>query len=308
VAVATRSRAGARRFELSPTAFRRVAVAAAVALWAIVVTGALVRLTASGLGCESWPGCEAGGFFPAADHHAFVEFGNRAFSLFPIVLSVAAAVGARRTAGLPGWVRWLALATLVGTLGQAPLGFITIYFDLHPLLVLSHFLLALVVLATAVVVAVEARSLERGRAEPLLPPRFRLPSVAVVLTGCALVVTGALVTAAGPHSGGSDIRRYGNLIDAMWIHVRAAAVFGVLFAAVVVVLWRRRAEQPRALRAAFVVLALLVAQMAVGELQWRTELPWGLVLLHVGLAGAVWGALVALIYALWRPPTDLTAA
>jgi cytochrome c oxidase assembly protein subunit 15 len=308
VTVATRPTARLRRFELSATAFRRLAVATAVALWAIVVSGALVRLTASGLGCESWPGCETGSFFPASDHHAFVEFGNRTFSLIPIALSAVAAFAAWRTAALPARVRWLALATVVGTLAQAPLGFITIYFDLHPLLVLSHFLLALVVLATAVIVAVEAWAVEAGRGEPLLPRRLRAPSVALVLAGCVLIVTGTLATAAGPHSGGSDIRRYGNLIDAMWLHVRAAAVFGVLFAALLVILWRRRATQPRAFGAAAAVLAVLVVQMGVGELQWRTELPWGLVLVHVGLAGAVWGLLVALVYAFWRPPKPLTRA
>jgi cytochrome c oxidase assembly protein subunit 15 len=305
MAVATRS-AARGRLELTATGFRRLAVAAALALWGIVVSGALVRLTASGLGCQSWPGCEAGSFFPESNHHAFVEFGNRAFSLIPIALTAATAVGAWRTPGLARWVRWLAVATVAGTVGQAPLGFITIYFDLHPLLVLSHFLLALVVLATAAGVAVEAWGHERGRAdEPVLPRRFLWPSIAVVAAGGVLVVTGGLATAAGPHSGGSDIRRYGDLLDAMWVHVRAAAVFGVLYAALLVLLWRRRREYRRAFLAAAGVLVLLLCQMSVGELQWRTQLPWGLVLVHVALAGAVWGSLVALVWSLWRPPTPL---
>ena len=83
----TRVRVRAR--ELSPAGLRRLAVATAAALYLIVISGSLVRLTSSGLGCESWPGCEAGSFFPEDSHHAFVEFGNRVFSLFPIVLSLA---------------------------------------------------------------------------------------------------------------------------------------------------------------------------------------------------------------------------
>ena len=83
-----------RSFELTPTVFAWVALAAAVSLYAIVVSGAVVRLTASGLGCESWPGCEAGSFFPASDAHAFVEFGNRVVATFPLTLTLAAWVAA----------------------------------------------------------------------------------------------------------------------------------------------------------------------------------------------------------------------
>ena len=140
-----------RARELSPTGLRRLAVATAAALYLIVISGSLVRLTSSGLGSESWPGCEAGSFFPEESHHAFVEFGNRVFSLFPIVLSLALWIAAWRASGLPRWVTWVAALTFLGTIGQAPLGMVTIYSDLHPLLVMSHFLLALVVLAGAIV-------------------------------------------------------------------------------------------------------------------------------------------------------------
>src|SRR5215210_496552 len=136
-----------RAFELSAAAFRLLALASAASLYVIVVSGAVVRLTASGLGCETWPGCEAGSFFPASSYHAFVEFGNRAVALLPLTLTLLAWLGARRTPGVPRWAQWTAAATFVGTLAQAPLGLLTIRFDLHPLLVIAHFLLALVVLA-----------------------------------------------------------------------------------------------------------------------------------------------------------------
>jgi len=99
----------ARALELSPRAFRRLALATAISLYVIVVSGAVVRLTASGLGCESWPGCEAGSFFPASDHHAFVEFGNRAVSIFPILLTLATAIGALFVRGLPRWAACVAV-------------------------------------------------------------------------------------------------------------------------------------------------------------------------------------------------------
>jgi cytochrome c oxidase assembly protein subunit 15 len=295
----------ARTREVSPTTFRRLAVATAAALYLIVISGALVRLTASGLGCESWPGCEAGSFFPEESHHAWVEFGNRVFSLVPILLSLLLPLAARRTPALPRRVVWIAAGTFAGTIGQAPLGMVTIYSELHPLLVLSHFLLALVVLAGAVVVAVEALGRERGWARPDLPRWARPASLGLVGACGVLVVTGTLSTAAGPHSGGADIRRLGSLVDAVYVHVRATAVFGVLLAALVALLWRRRRAVPGIGAVAVLLLAVLLVQMGVGELQWRTALPWGVVLVHVALAAAVWALTVLLAVVVWRTPAPL---
>ena len=301
--VASTERLRAR--ELSPTAFRRLALAAAVSLYVIVVSGAIVRLTGSGLGCESWPGCEAGSFFPESSSHAFVEFGNRVVALFPITLSLLAWVGATRTRELPRWVVWTALATFLGTIAQAPLGFVTIYFGLHPLLVLAHFVLALLVLAGAVVVALEAWGNERGFARSLPPRHLRLGGVAVAAASFALVMTGTLVTAAGPHSGGPDVRRFGVLSEVIEVHVAATGAFGVLFAAVLVALARRRERFPGVFTLGVVVLVLLLVQMAVGEIQWRTQLPWEVVLVHVALAAAVWAGTIALASSLLRPVAPL---
>ena len=294
-----------RGFALAPATFRKLAFAAALSLYLIVVSGALVRLTASGLACESWPGCEAGSFFPEESHHAFVEFGNRVFSLFPIVLSLALWIATWRASGLPRWVTWTAGLTFLGTIGQAPLGMITIYSDLHPLLVMTHFLLALVVLAGAIVVAVETFGHERGWARPELPRWTRPASLVLALACGVLVVTGTFSTAAGPHSGGADIRRLGNLVDSVYVHVRATAVFGILFAALLALLWRRRSLVPGVAKVAAVLLGVLLVQMAVGEIQWRNALPWGVVLVHVALAAAVWALTVLLAAVVWRTPAPL---
>jgi cytochrome c oxidase assembly protein subunit 15 len=294
-----------RGFELSGRTFLVVAVAAAVSLYLIVVSGAVVRLTASGLGCESWPGCQAGAFFPEAGHHSWVEFTNRLVSLFPIMLTLVAWLAARRTPGLPRWVRLLALATFLGTIGQAPLGLITILSDLHPLLVASHFLLALAVLAGGIVVALAAWGNEHGVAGAVVPPAVRWLGLVLAGACLVLVVTGTLSTAAGPHSGGADIRRLGNLVDAVYVHVRATAVFGIAFLVVLGVLFRRRAQARGLFGVAVTVLAVLLAQMAVGEIQWRNALPWGVVLVHVALAAAVWAGTVVLAALLWRPVAPL---
>jgi len=100
------------RLELSPAGFRKLAIASAISLYVIVVTGALVRLTSSGLGCDSWPGCEQGSFFPEQGYHGAIEFSNRAVAILPIGLSAATAVAAWRRHDLPRWAAWLAIAVL----------------------------------------------------------------------------------------------------------------------------------------------------------------------------------------------------
>ena len=291
-----------RRLELSPAAFRRLAVAATLALYGVVITGALVRLTASGLGCESWPGCERRNFFPEENFHGAVEFGNRIFSVIPVALTVATALAARRVRGLPRWAAVVAAAVAIGTVAQAPLGLLTIRSGLHPLLVMSHFLLALVVLGGAVVLALAPWREDRGAA--VAAP---LPHVGLALAGIsfALVVSGAFATAAGPHPGDSaEVRRIGTLEDSVWIHVRVAAAYGLTLAFALVYAVRLRARHPLVFRAALALLAVSVAQMAVGELQYRLELPWGLVLLHVALAAGLWATTIAFVTVLWRPPAS----
>ena len=139
-----------RAFELSPTTFRWLAGLSVAALWLIVSTGAVVRLTSSGLGCEHWPGCQPGQPFPAKGYHSYIEFGNRMVASVTIVLTLALAIGAWLTRGLPRWARWLAVGTFAGTVAQAPLGAITVYAHLHPALVIPHLLLSIAVLGAAV--------------------------------------------------------------------------------------------------------------------------------------------------------------
>ena len=302
----TVARTRARLREVSPLRYAQLAAASALSLYLIVLTGALVRLTGSGLACESWPGCQKGAFFPAEAGHSSVEFGNRVMALFPIVLSLATWFYARRTAGLGGWVRWLAAFTFLGTIAQAPLGLLTIRLDLHPLMVATHFLLALVVLATATVVAVEAWGNAYGRVRSPAPRWLQLVGIVLALACGVLVVTGTLSTAAGPHPGDSaEIERFWNLLDAVYIHVRATAAFGISFLLLLAWLLRNRDRAGVLAPGAVILLALLLLQMAVGELQWRNELPWWLVLIHVGLAALVWAWTVALATALWRTPSRL---
>ena len=288
---------------MTPVRFAQLAAASALSLYGVVLTGATVRLTGSGLACESWPGCQEGAFFPAVGEHSTIEFGNRVFALFPIVLSLLTWIAVRKTPGLGRWVVWTAALVFLGTIAQAPLGLLTIRLDLHPLMVATHFLLALVVLAGAMVVVVEAWGNARGRVESPAPMWLKLAGLVLALACAVLVVTGTLSTAAGPHPGDSaEIKRFWNLLDAVWIHVRATAAFGITFLLLLGWIVRNRERAGVLAPGAVVLLVLLLVQMAVGELQYRNQLPWWLVLIHVGLATAVWAWTVGLVTALWRTP------
>jgi cytochrome c oxidase assembly protein subunit 15 len=286
-----------RGLAVSLRTFRGIAVANSVMLIVIVATGATVRLTASGLGCRHWPGCQPGDPLPEKGYHSYIEFSNRMVAAVTIFVTLATYLAARLTPGLSKTVRRLALATFLGTLAQAPLGAITVYYDLNPYLVLSHFLLSLAIIALGVLLVVLAFGVG---GEPL-PRALRLLAVLVAVACGVLVVSGTLATAGGPHPGSIDVRRlatFGSFGKAVYWHVRATAVFGLSLAALLVWLaWRRSAL----LRFGLPVLAVLAVQMIVGEVQYRTELPWWLVLCHVTLAAVLWGTTTALVVALWRP-------
>ena len=274
----------------------------------VVTSGAFVRLTASGLGCEKWPRCGTAPFPTEGNQHAIIEFSNRMVALVGIALALVTWLASRKVSGLSRLGRSSALGALLGALAQIPLGGVTIILDLHPLAVMSHFLLALIVLALSVVVALEAWGGVAGRAAALRPAWVRHVVVwAGLPLAAALVVTGAVSTASGPHPGSAEgIERLGvSIVDTVYVHVRVAAVFGIGFLLLGVVLWRNRFELPGVLRIWGATLAVLVAQMILGEIQYRNALPWGLVLVHVFLAATIWSLSVAIAYVLWRPPAAL---
>jgi cytochrome c oxidase assembly protein subunit 15 len=282
-----------RRFAVSARTFRRLALASAVMLVVIVATGATVRVTGSGLGCEHWPGCQAGDPFPKTGYHSYVEFSNRIVASIAIVATLATFLASLR-APVERWVRWLAGLAFLGTFLQAPLGAITVYYKLNPWLVGTHFLLSILVLTLGVLVALEAWDV---RGEPV-PARVRGLAMAAGAALGALLVSGMTATAAGPHSGGVAVPRVWSFQPAIWLHVRATAVFALTFAALVVWLGWTGSKH---LRGALILLGLLIAQMIVGEVQYRTHLPLGLVILHVTLSAVVWAAAVVVVATMWRP-------
>ena len=298
----------ARARVVTPGGFLRLATASTVALFVVVTSGAFVRLTGSGLGCENWPRC-GDRPYPEQGFHAWVEFGNRMVALVGIVLTLATWLVSRKVDGLSRLGRGAALGALLVALAQIPMGGVTIALDLHPLAVMTHFLLGLACFGLALVAAIEAWSLVDGRAAAAGSRWLRhvvtwlgLPAAA------ALVVTGAVATASGPHPGASeDVERLGVAItETVYVHVRVAAAFGIGVLVVGFFLWKLRGSYPGVFRLWVGLLAVLSVQAILGEVQYRNALPWGLVLVHVFLAALIWAGSVALAHVLWRPPGALT--
>jgi cytochrome c oxidase assembly protein subunit 15 len=270
-----------------------MAIATLVLLWLVVTTGALVRLTASGLGCPHWPTCQANALVPQDSSHALIEFSNRTISGIAMLAAVATAIMAYRVAGVDRRIAHALALAAAGTVAQVPLGAITVAFDLNPYLVMSHFLLAMAVvsLSTWATVAV----FRPGAARSVVGGRIGLLAWAAAAVYLALIVSGAFVTAAGPHPGSTTtpIERIGNFYDAAWLHVRVATTFTVLLVALSVWLWKRF-RGSLAQRLSVVSVVLLGCQAAVGEYQYRNGLPWDVIALHVALAATLLMTVVTL--------------
>lgn len=295
------------RWTVSPGNALRIAAVSLAGLLFIVPSGALVRLTDSGLGCPDWPGCH-GEVVPPMSGHAWIEYSNRVASAIVVVLTVLAWIAVRLVAQAPkGLRRWSAVPAVAG-IAQGPLGGLTVLFDLHPLLVASHFLLSMLALGAGTVFVLHARDHANGVTRGADSGRGRLAGLALTGLG-GVIVTGVLVTAAGPHSGDpAVVRRIGNLADAAAVHVRFVIGFVILAAALGVWLVRRRPADPMTLRLAAGFIPLLGLQIGLGEYQYRHQLPWGVILGHVTVAGLLWSVGVAVAWLSARPLGEPAAA
>jgi cytochrome c oxidase assembly protein subunit 15 len=271
-------------------------------LWVIIPSGGFVRLTASGLGCTDWPLCENTSVIPAMDVNAWIEYTNRMLSGVVMLAAVLSAivVMASRTTGAA--TRVASVIAAVATVGQVPLGAVTVVFELHPLLVASHFLLSLVALAGGVIAFLGADDVVRTVRRAFSTGAAWLGAIGA-LALITTLVSGVLTTTAGPHSGDpAVIERYGSLDAAAYWHVRAVILLGVV-AIVIAIVARARRSDRGLLIPALLFIPLFSVQVIIGEVQWRTQLPWEVVVFHVGVAGLVWGVGVAALWRLARPLT-----
>jgi cytochrome c oxidase assembly protein subunit 15 len=285
------------RLRITPQLYATVALVALGALSLIVLTGAGVRLTGSGLGCPDWPKCY-GQNVPPLNTHAVIEFGNRVLTGFVGLAVIAASILAwfRRP------FRWhLALfgALLpLGVIGQAILGGEVVRHHLAPGLVMSHFILSMLLLDASFALAWCARyePWQRRRSSD----RLGVWAVrALIPLGQLTIAAGTVATASGPHAGahaGQLVRRFdfegtGTLEWVVQRHAIIATVFGLATIAVWLLL-RRPGGDSRAIRPLTAVIGLLALQGVVGGVQWALKLPTEIVWVHVALAVATWLALL----------------
>lgn len=280
------------RFHVSPRRFRAVSIAALVVMVLVVLSGATVRLTGSGMGCDTWPNCSDQRLIQFSDPNEAIEQGNRIFSAIATIGVAALAVLAarRRDPYRRDLFAW-SLSLLAAVLGQIPLGGITVLTHVHPAAVGSHFVLSMVTVVCATTLVWRAGREPGPRSPRVGAAALNLSRVAVVAAG-ALMVTGPLVTGSGPHAGDEAARRFGFFIpDVARIHSTNMWIFLIATVALLSMLARSHAPVD-VMRRGQLLLVGIVAQGAIGYVQYAAGIPAWLVILHVLGATTVLGLTV----------------
>ena len=281
---------------LSRRAYQRITLVAAWSLAAIIVTGAIVRLSGSGLGCPDWPTCEKNRLVAPLSWHPMVEFLNRAITLLVSVAVILAVLGSLIRVPRRKDLVWLSLSLVGGVIAQIVLGGVTVLTDLNPIAVQGHFVLSMAILAAAIVL--HRRAGEEAPYEPSVPSRPRRLCWAVgALTGAA-IATGTVVTGTGPHGGDEHAHRFGFQITSV-ARVHSSTVILAVATALVLVYFTRRSQRDWSVlgRPLTLFLWLAVLQGAVGYTQYFDNVPVGLVAVHIVGAVSVWSAALLLVLA-----------
>jgi cytochrome c oxidase assembly protein subunit 15 len=280
----------------------RVALANAIANGLIVVTGGAVRLTGSGLGCPTWPRCTTTSFVatPELAGHGAIEFGNRLLTFALTAVAVATVVSVWRSHRRD--LRPLALLTLLGIPAQALLGGVTVLTGLNPWTVAAHFLLSMVLVALATVLWLRSR--EPGVGRPLTRRPLVLLVGGIAAVTAAVLVIGTVVTGSGPHSGDPKAGRTG-FDPELVSQLHADVVFLLLGLTLALLVALAATDAPgRLRRAARDLLVVQLAQGVVGFVQYFSDLPIVLVLLHMAGAVLITAFTARLVWAVRGPATD----
>ena len=292
----------ARPFTVSPTAYRSITLFALVALVIIIVSGAAVRLTGSGLGCPDWPTCADNRVVAPVRYHAMVEFVNRVFTGIVSVAVILAALGSLARRPRRRDLTYLSLGLVAGVLAQIVLGGLTVRSKLTPPVVMAHFLLSMVLVANAVVLHRRA-----GRDDVddhrSVPSSLRSATRALVAVAAVVIVTGTIVTGAGPHGGDENVRRLGFAVPTV-ARIHGVSELVLLTLTLTLVWMARRRQAPTAVIEALNTLVLIeVAQGFIGYMQYLFGVPALLVGVHVLGAVLVWVSVLEVALAAASPVT-----
>lgn len=283
--------------EISPHRYAQVTAVALASLALIVLTGAGVRLTGSGLGCPDWPKCY-GGSVPPLDANAVIEYGNRLLTGFVGIAVIAASVLAFYRRPFRRHLAIFGALLPLGVVGQAALGALVVKYHLAPGLVMCHFILSMMLLDAAFALAWCSRY-EPGERRRSTDLHGVWAVRALVPLGQLTIIAGTIATASGPHPGdheGELVKRFDfqGAETLEWV-VQRHAVLATIYGLAAIGVWfflRRPGGDRRALKPLTVVLGLLALQGLVGGLQWSLELPAGIVWVHVALATGNWLAML----------------
>jgi cytochrome c oxidase assembly protein subunit 15 len=295
---------------VSPATFRRLAIASLVAVCLIVLTGAAVRLTGSGLGCPDWPSCYRRQLTPQLSFHPVIEFSNRLVTVVLTVLIAVAFLAALRRRPFRADLTWLTVGLLAGVVAQAVIGAIAVYTKLNPYVVVLHFLASMSLVAVAVVLTHRSsRDYTGSGVTPLVPRGVILGGRAVIGLLGLVLVAGTFTTGAGPHAGNSQGQLAARRIpvalrDMAELHSSLAVLLVGVTLGLVVAL-HAMAVPERIRRAGRILCAVLVLQAVVGYTQYFTHLPAAVVELHVlGATALVIGA-VRFLLAMTNHPREV---
>ncbi|MFD4292422.1 heme A synthase [Rhodococcus sp. NPDC058505] len=279
-----------------------IAFAVIVAQGGIAVTGSVVRVTASGLGCTTWPQCHPGSFIPTGTStapwfHQAVEFGNRLLTFVVVAVSAAVVIAVTRAARRREVLvyAWLMPAS---TVLQAVIGGITVLTGLLWWTVAIHLLVSMAMVWLAVILYHKIDQPDDGVDTVVLPRQLRWLTALSGVALAATLVAGTMVTGAGPHAGDKNPERTVERLDLditnlVHLHAEMLVAYLALLVGLGFALYAVAARDALKLRLK-VVVALVALQACIGLVQFWTHVPAALVSIHVALAGACTAATAAL--------------
>ena len=266
---------------------RRISLANLIAQSGIIVTGAIVRLTGSGLGCPTWPDCAPGSLIPVAGQvegfHKYIEFGNRTLTFLVLAISIALFVFSllNEKRNIIVW----SFLPLIGTLLQAVLGGITVLTGLHPSTVMAHFLLSIILVGVSVKIYDYFNNQRTLKALPKIVDKY---VKVVTLVGLAVIILGTITTGSGPHSGDEIAARFNLDIRVIaWLHADSVLLFVGLVVGLLVIS-RINPESKQIYKITRILFIICLVQGFIGYVQWFNGLPWILVSFHVIGAVITW--------------------
>ena len=272
---------------------RRISLANLIAQSGIIVTGAIVRLTGSGLGCPTWPDCAPGSLIPVAGQvegfHKYIEFGNRTLTFLVLAISIALFVFSL-VYEKKKIIVW-SIFPLVGTLLQAVLGGITVLTGLHPSTVMAHFLLSIILVGISVKIYNYFHDQSISKTLPKIIDNY---VKVVTFVGLVVIILGTITTGSGPHSGDELAARFDLDVRVIaWLHADSVLLFVGLIIGLLVIT-KLNPDSNHLYKATRNLFVICLIQGFIGYVQWFNNVPWALVSFHVIGAVITWIAVANL--------------